>query len=283
MGFVTAGLVALGAAVFGRHVLHRGFFYDDWANLALTRWPKTGNGFFSAVHDAFNTFGYRPALTVYLPGLYTVFDDRMALHLAWIVLLGVGLSTAFYVLLRELAFPRFEAGALAALLLVFPYSDSTRLWVTAGTGSLTTLLFVIGVTVSLRAFDEQERRRSLRMHLLGLAFYLLSMLFAEVASVLPSRPCSFYAYRAGWRRALPRSLVDTVVIAVPAYYIASNSKIPQAASGLSTRISRPHARRPVADPRYSQPRPVAAAGSEPHPLARAPRLGRLHRLRAPRT
>jgi hypothetical protein len=235
---VTAGLAALGAAVFGSHVLHRGFFYDDWSNLSLTRWPRHGTGFFAAVRDAFDTFGYRPALAVYLPGLYTVLDDRMAFQLAWIVILAVGLSAAFYVLLRELAFPRFEAGALAALVLVFPYSDSTRLWVTAGTGSLTTLLFVIGLIISLRAFDEPDRRGALRLHVLGAFFYLASMLFAEVASVAIPAVFLLYAYRAGWRRALPRSLVDTAVIAGPAYYIASNSKIPQAASGLSTRISR---------------------------------------------
>jgi hypothetical protein len=238
IALVTAGLAALGAVVFGTHVLHRGFYYDDWANYARTRWPKNGNGFIAAVRDTFHAFGYRPMLAIYLPALYTVFGARMALHLAWILVLAIGLSTALYVLLRELAIPRLEAGAIAALVLIFPFSDSTRLWTTAGTGSLTSGLFVVGLVLSLRAFDEPDRRRSLRLHVAGASFYLFSMLFAEVASVAIPAAFVLYAYRAGWRRALPRSLIDTAVIAGPAYYIASNSTIPQAGSDLSTRISR---------------------------------------------
>jgi hypothetical protein len=238
MALVAAGLAVLGAVVFGTHILHRGFYYDDWASYARTRWPKHGDGFVAAVRDTFHTFGYRPALAIYLPALYTVVGARMALHLAWILVLAIGLSTALYVLLRELAFPRLEAGAIAALVLIFPFSDTTRLWATAGTGSLTTGLFVIGLILSLRAFDEPDRRRSLRLHVAGASFYLFSMLFAEVAVVAIPAVFLLYAYRAGWRRALPRSLVDTAVIAAPAYYIASNSTIPEAASGFSTRISR---------------------------------------------
>jgi hypothetical protein len=238
LALVACALGVIGAGVFGSHIEHRGFFYDDWANLSLTRWPANGRGFAAAVRDAFNTFGYRPALAVYLPALYTVLDDRMALHLAWIVALAAGLSTAFYVLLRELAFPRAISAGLAALVLVFPYSDSTRLWVTAGTGSLTTLLFVTGVIFSLRGFDERDRRRSLRFHALGASLYLVSMLFAEVAAAAIPSLFLLYAYRANWRRALRRTLLEISINAIPAYYIASNSKIPQAASGLTTRISR---------------------------------------------
>jgi hypothetical protein len=235
---VAAALALLAAAVFGTHVLHRGFYYDDWDNLARTRWPDTGNGYFAGIQSTWNAFGYRPALAVYLTTLYTVFDDRMALHLAWIALLAVAMSTALYVLLRELAFRRSEAAAVAALVLVFPLSDSTRLWVTAGTGSLTTCLFLVGVVLSLRAFAEPARRRSLLLHVGGACFYLVSMLFAEVATVAIPAVFFLYLHRAGWRRALRRSIIDTIVVAGPAYYIASNSKIPQTGSDLSSRISR---------------------------------------------
>ena len=162
----------------------------------------------------------------------------MAFHLAWIVVLAIAMSTALYVLLRELAFRRSEAGVVAALVLIFPLSDSTRLWVTAGTGSLTTFFFLVGVVLSLRAFAEPDRRRSLLLHIGGACFYLASMLFAEVATVAIPAVFFLYLHRAGWRRALRRSVIDTLVVAGPAYYIASNSKIPQAGSDLSTRISR---------------------------------------------
>jgi hypothetical protein len=235
---VALGLAVLAALVFGTHILHRGFYYDDWENLARTRWPDTGRGYFAGIQSTWNAFGYRPALAVYLTTLYTVLDDHMALHLAWIATLAVAMSTTLYVLLRELAFRRSEASAVAALVLVFPLSDSTRLWVTAGTGSLTTSLFLIGAVLSLRAFREPDRRRSLLLHVGGVCFYVISMLFAEVAAVAIPAMFFLYAYRAGWLRALRRSVIDTLAIAGPAYYIASNSKIPQAGSGLSERITR---------------------------------------------
>jgi hypothetical protein len=64
------------------------------------------------------------------------------------------------------------------------------------------------------------------------------MLFAEVATVAIPAVFFLYLHRAGWRRALRRSVIDALVVAGPAYYIASKSKIPQAGSDLRTRISR---------------------------------------------
>jgi hypothetical protein len=238
LGVVLAGLTALAAAVFGTHILHKGFYYDDWDNLARTRWPLPYHGYLGAIHATWDQFGYRPALAVYITTLYTVLDDHMVLHLAWISFLAVVMSTTLYALLRELAFTRAQSGILAALVLVFPLSDSTRLWTTAGTGSLTTALFLAGALLSLRAFREADDRRRLRLHVAGAAFYLVSMLFAEVATF--AIPAMFFLYlvRAGWRRALIRSAIDTIVVFGPAYYIASNSKIPQAKSDLHTRLER---------------------------------------------
>jgi hypothetical protein len=235
---VVLGLAVLAGVTFGTHILHRGFYYDDWDSLARTRFPGYGGGYFGGIRSTWASFGYRPALAVYLTTLWTVFDDHMAVHLAWIVVLAIGMSTVLYAVLRELAFPWLQAGAVAALVLVYPLSDSTRLWVTAGTGSLTTLLFLVGVLLSLRAFAEHDPIRARRLHIWGACFYLFSMLMAEVATVAIPAVFFLYVHRVGWRRAFRRSLIDTIVIAGPAYYIASNSKIPQAGSDLSTRISR---------------------------------------------
>jgi hypothetical protein len=83
------------------------------------------------------------------------------------------------------------------------------------------------------------------------------MLFAEVATVAIPAVFLLYAYRAGWQRALRRSLIDTIVVAGPAYYIASNSKIPQAGSDLSARISRIRVL-------FDQGLSAAAASLDPH-------------------
>src|SRR3954471_21222092 len=143
---VALGLALLAGLLYGDHLVRGGFLWDDWENAGTTR--------FGGGHDFAGPFdlrqaAYRPLLQLLLPLPHLVFGAHPAPHLALALVLAVGACAAFHALLRALGAPRPYATAAAALALVFPWSDSTRLWATASLDLVAVMLVLGAAAIAL--------------------------------------------------------------------------------------------------------------------------------------
>jgi hypothetical protein len=209
----------LGAAVWGSHVAQGGFYWaDDWHNARLYLFPD-GTGFFGSVNTHIVRFS--PLLAVLLTLPYKAFGVHPGPHLALAIALAVATSLAFYWLLRTLGLEPLAAGAAAALALVFPWSDSSRLWATGSINDVALIFYFLGLTLALRGLDVRGGR-GVALAAASVLLYALSVLTYAVtaAAVLVGLP--FYAYRAGWRRGLSRWAFDLLGAGAAVGYVAAN-------------------------------------------------------------
>ena len=214
--FLLLGILA--AAVFGSHVLKGGFYNDDWSFSVIYRFAP---GFFDAV-AGMTWQWFRPVTMVYWPLTHALFGLETSLHLAWAIALAVLVSVLLYLLLRTLRMERVHAGVIAALVLLFPPSDSTRLWATGSIALVAIAFYLAGTLVALHGF-RRSGRRAVVMHLVAVSLYALSVMSYEVAAVAILASGALYAYWSGWRRALPRWIADVAVIATVLALVTSNS------------------------------------------------------------
>jgi hypothetical protein len=141
-------------------------------------------------------------------------EDLLAPHPAmrvWAVVLAVAMSALLFVVLRDLRVPRLHAGALSVLVLLFPSSDSTRLWPAASVGTLAVILCLAGAIVTFRALRTTNWRAA-GLHVVGLGLYATALLMYEAPAGLLL--LSGLAYlRIGRRRgARVRWLLDVVLV-----------------------------------------------------------------------
>jgi hypothetical protein len=227
---LALALVVLGAfaiLAFGPHLRHGGFYMDDWSSAAISLQPPAGPDFGSALSSYADLTVYRPVLVVYVPLTYLVFGMHMHFHLVWATALAVLAVTLFYGVLRTLKVPWIHAMLIAALALVFPWSDSTRLWVTADQITLSIAFATSGILVALTGLD---RKGSWRWHACAVVLYLLSILSYEVTLPLIACVGVLYCFRAGWRAARPRWLADLAAAAVAGIWVGAHTT--RTASGL---------------------------------------------------
>src|SRR4051812_21841981 len=209
---VASGLLLiLGVLVFLPHLRHGGFYYDDWANGALARYPGNGNSFGDALTAYWNLTSYRPVLVLYVPLTHIVFGTHMHVHLLWSVGLGVLESASLYLLLRSLGMERLHSWLIAALVLVFPTTDSTRLWATASMTSLAISLYLLGAVLAVRALRNPPRRLW-PVHLASVALYVLSVATYEATAGLVVFSFLLYRCVTSWRLALRRTAVDVAAL-----------------------------------------------------------------------
>lgn len=144
----AAGLLftALTFAVFGWYVSEGGFVADDWVNADKYHFHSEP-GFWGAV-DNYQTPS-RPVAAVYVTSTHVLLGTHFEYHLLLSLLLAAFLSTAFFAFLRALGLDWRLALAAAALLLVFPSSDSTRFWATGSQINLFIGLYLVAATIAI--------------------------------------------------------------------------------------------------------------------------------------
>jgi hypothetical protein len=142
----TVLFTALAFAIFGWYAFHGGFIADDWVN-ADHYYFHPDPGFWGAV-DNYQTPS-RPVAAVYVTLTYAVLGIHLHLHLVLAVLLAGFLSIAFFAFLRTVGLGRLLALAAAALLLVFPSSDSTRFWATGSQINLFIGLYLVAMVIAI--------------------------------------------------------------------------------------------------------------------------------------
>ncbi len=201
------GLGLLTLLMCATHIRSGGFYYDDWGVLALGRFPPPGG----LLHGLWLDYGQRPGQVVYYAVLDELFGLRAAPRLALAAVMVLFEATCLYALLRQLGIAARHAIAVAALALVFPYSDSVWLW---GILSLTTLAVaaaLLGVTLALRAL-ESSGRRALVLHAASLSLFAASILSYEVFAVAGCFAGLLYVRAVGFRRARARWAIDVLTI-----------------------------------------------------------------------
>ena len=217
-------LLVLGAVVFGPHVREGGFYSDDWAAAAEYRAGARGDGVWSALAGATNRtlLAFRPLLALVLPLPHALFGLEPRGHLVLAVALGVLASLCLYGLLRAAAIERVHAGAIAALVLLFPWSDATRLWPTASANNLALCLYLLGAAVALRGL-RRSGRRALALHYAAVCLYVLSVLTYEVAALAIVAGGLLYAARSSWSQALRRWPWDVAAVGAALALVALNT------------------------------------------------------------
>jgi len=132
------------------------------------------------------------------------------------------MTLSLYLLLRKLDFAFLDAFLVSCLVLIFPAASSLRFWAATVQIPAAVTLALLGFLVALKAFDA-EKGRAFVLHCASLALFVASLLFYEAA--LPAMLVSILLYRlrVPWREALPRWLVDLVVLTTMAAVVAGSA------------------------------------------------------------
>ena len=203
-------LAAMSVAVFGWYALHGGFVADDWVN-ADRYYFHTGSGFWGAVEN-YQTPS-RPVAALYVSLTYAALGTHFHLHLVLSVVLAAFLSVAFFAFLRTVGLETLLALAAAALLLVFPSSDSTRFWSTGSQIDLFIGLYLVAAMIAIagrRKFGPDPTRPAVATQ--ALASVLAATAVAGYEIVAPAVLLSGILYRlvCGRGGVVWRSVLDAV-------------------------------------------------------------------------
>lgn len=236
-GLLGLALGLLAVVAYGHHVIHGGFLSDSWSLLAVYEFsPNPGPvGAVGAYLDV-SVLQPRPLYAVYLSMLHAVFGSHMGYWLAWLSLLGVTMSLAIFVLLRQLNFSRLDAGSIVMLLLIFPGVTAIRLWTTMVQAPLSITLVALGFLAALRAFAAEGSKR-IAWHAVSLALFVASLLLYEIA--LPVMLASWLVYRVNVpdARASRRWLVDCAVLLPIAAVVKLSASSPWPVHGVSSSMN----------------------------------------------
>lgn len=219
VALIGSGIAA--TAIFGPHVAAGGRYLDDWWLGAYVRFP-TNLGFRSAADYLGFYSGARPGAVVYWLLTYQLFGFHDEWHRALGVALAAGLTTVFYLLLRELRLGRADAAAIAALSLALPVADSIHFWITPDVAQLCLATAAGGLLLALRGL-RASGRRAVGLHAGACALYAASMLIAETAVPAIGLSVLIYATRADVRRALRWWAPEAGLAALAAIHYATST------------------------------------------------------------
>lgn len=203
LAVAAAVLLVLGGVVYGPQVVDGGLYWDDWQNAMHAR--------FGGPLDATDrpVFDYRPVLTIMLTLEYEALGTSSGALLALAALFGVSTGWALYLALRTLGAGR-EALVPAALLLVFPWTDSTRMWNTASFDTLAVTFYLLGLVLAVHGL--RTGRRSLAVG--SAVLYLAAAWTYEIVAVGVLFSVGVYLLVAPRRAALRRFALDAGIAAV---------------------------------------------------------------------
>jgi hypothetical protein len=154
LALYAAGLGLVSVAVFLSHVQHGGFVLDDWSNRTTYLYGEP-HGVFAFATAFFDRLPHsRPGLSAYLVLTQQLFGLHMKLYLAFAVGVGWLLSVELYLLARLARFQPLHAGVMAALVLLLPASDATRLYAGATFVELVVVLFCAGLLLALAGLQR---------------------------------------------------------------------------------------------------------------------------------
>jgi hypothetical protein len=219
LAIVTAALAVLCAVAYAPHVFDGGFYWDDWQLAARSRFPPLHSPDYAGPIDLV-LLGYRPILALLLPGVHAVLGPHPAAHILFGLVLNVATMACFFAFLRELDVPSLPAGLMACLALIFPWSDSMRLWSTAAINTVGVILYLLGTIAALHGVRATDPRRRRALGVLGVGLIVLGVLTYEVAAAAALLSVFLYAREIPWRAAVRRWAIDVVAVVAAAAWVA---------------------------------------------------------------
>jgi hypothetical protein len=225
LGLVAAALLLVAALVYGPQVAHGGLYWDDWQNVANVHFAREP-GLLGSLSQATErpVFGYRPVLTGLLVLQYEALGSHVHALLAMAALYGAITAFALFLLLRTLGLATREALVPAALLLVFPWCDSTRVWNTASFDTVAVTLYLLGLTVAVRALRATPAGRArIVLTAASLALYLAAAWTYEIVAIAVACSVAVYLMVAPRRAAVRRFALDLVVVGVALALVAAGT------------------------------------------------------------
>ncbi len=211
-------LVVVTACVYSAIVIHGGLYADDWALGALWRFPVLGH-----FTDFENVQAGRPVLGAYWFLNFTIIGLHAPVQHIVGLILGLLASILFYAVLRTLGVMRLLAWLLAALALLFPMSDATKLWINVSPGMLSVAFCCSGLLLMIHAF-RASGRQALLLHAASICFYALSIMTYETAALVIAISAPLLMGHQAPRRTLVwRSTVDVIVVAAILGFVTSGT------------------------------------------------------------
>jgi hypothetical protein len=230
---VLVVLLGHAAVAFGSHVLHGGYYLDDWRSLETSQ-HLGGGGISGSFSREWAYSGFRPVSSVYR---WLVWSSPLGTHLRYnlaaALVAACAMSLLLFAVLRTIRLSRLDAGLIAALVLVCPLADATRLWVSASPASANIGLYLIGLLCAIRGLRAMSVRSQIRWHGAAATAYFASVLFAESTAALIVATGLLYWVMAGFRATLVRTPVDATLAVAGALWISAHDVLtPRSATSL---------------------------------------------------
>ncbi len=178
--FVVLGLLVLAGVIYLPYALKGGWYYDDWSFYAT--FQDAGGGWGSQFSACTSTIAAGRKLTClyHVTEYHLLANNRAAYHLVAIAFL-VTMAGLVYVILRRCRMPWSWAALVSALLIIFPASDSTRLWPTGAIGQYVIVLVLIGVLIALSALRRPRGPGQWTLQILSALLFVGAMATYEIA------------------------------------------------------------------------------------------------------
>jgi hypothetical protein len=203
---VVAGLlVALAAVMLGPRIAHGNFSNDDWSYAVLAKYPGPGGAL-----EAFDYLSFRPLMVLWFPATFGVLGTGAGVNLALLAATCVVEALLLYAVVRQLGAERVFAAALAALALIMPLRDSTRVWVCMDANVAAVALWLGGTLVALAAFRRRGRHAAI-LHATAGLLWLASIALYEIAAAAILATAGLLVLREGRRALLPSGLQAAAV------------------------------------------------------------------------
>ncbi len=218
LGCVGIALLAA-TAVYAAHVLRGGWYLDDWITVAQIREA----GGVAEAFNVMNTVTYRPGLSASQVALYAIAGEAPSNYLAIGVALTALQAGLFYLVLRSLRFSAVVAGMAAAIFLVLPCIDATRLWTAAFPIQLAGALYLGGVLAALNGLKKAPWGPQIGWHLVAVVSFAASMLTYELIVGVVLVTFTLYAVQGRFRRSVWRLVADWSCAAIVLYFLAQRA------------------------------------------------------------
>lgn len=126
-----------------------GFYSDDWSIIAYFQSGRDGS-LWEILTLGFKFLPFRPGQIAHLGVLYWAFGtEPLGYHISNVIML-MGASALFYLVLRELAQPRLIAVSVPLLFILLPHYATVRFWAATFAGSLAMVTYLLSVYADLR-------------------------------------------------------------------------------------------------------------------------------------
>jgi hypothetical protein len=211
----AALLTALSLAIYLPHIVDGGWYIDDW--IFVAQMSEAGG-----VIDAFQVISagsHRPGLALSLSLFHAIGQQEPQAYLTIGALLAALQGWLFFLVMRMLGLRPALAAIAAAIFLVLPVVDSTRLWLAAFPIQVAGILYLLGVLIALRGVAATGRR-AVAWHAGAAVLFLAAILTYELVAGLIVVTALLYLVRAGWRPALRRWPADLASVALALAIIA---------------------------------------------------------------